>query len=115
MYDIIIGEKKKHRDNQIQTINSGDFNFNFDFIEDNIYYQKCSFFENVSGKWIKCLFIIPVLYLITIIAILVYWFKYRKIKHEYEKLNYENSRNVSVRKNNSLNVQENTKTEESTN
>ena len=115
LYDIIIGEKNKHRDNQIQTINPGDFNFNFDFIENTIYYQKCSFFENVSGKWIKYLFIIPVLYLITIIAILVYWFKYKKIKHEYEKLNYENSRNVSVRKNNSLNVQENNKTEESTN
>ena len=113
LYDIIIEDKnKKNKINDNNNnynnniIKPGDFNFKFDFIENSIYYQKCTFLENIEGKWIKYIFIIPILYFITLIGIIIYYIKYRKLKNRYHILNSDMSRNESIRKSNSLNTLE---------
>ena len=111
LYDIIIEDKNKK--NKINDNNNNYNNniikpgdFNFDFIENTIYYQKCTFLENIGGKWIKYIFIIPILYFITLIGIIIYYIKYRKLKNRYHILNSDMSRNESIRKSNSLNTLE---------
>ena len=74
-----INDNNNNYNNNI--IKPGDFNF--DFIENTIYYQKCTFLENIGGKWIKYIFIIPILYFITLIGIIIYYIKYRKLKNRY--------------------------------
>ena len=114
LYNIIIDDKNKNKSYRISDnnhingniIKAGDFNFKFDFIENSIYYQKCTFLENIEGKWIKYIIIIPIVYFITFIGIIVYCIKYRKIKNRYQRLNSDMSRNEIVRKSNLLNTQD---------
>ncbi len=66
---------------------SNKFKFDFDYIENNVYIQKCSFIDNLDDSLKKFLIIIPMIYIITLIGVIFYCRKYRRILYEYEKIN----------------------------
>ena len=115
LFNIIIDDKNKNKTYKISDdnhnngniIKPGDFNFQFDFIENSIYYQKCTFLENMDGKWIKFIIIIPIIYFITLFGIIVYCIKYRKLKNKYQRLNLDMSRNEFIRKINTEEIKNN--------
>ena len=73
--------------NDVITVKGEDNNtFPFEFIESKVYYEPCTFIDNIDKNWKKYLLIIPVLYIITLVLVICYCCKYRRIKSEYEKL-----------------------------
>ena len=85
LYKNIIGNDNK-TNRYLGTVKYKKTDFDFDYIESNIYTQKCSFFDNLDDSWKKYLLIIPLLYLITFIGVVIYCFKYKRIKDKYERL-----------------------------
>ena len=75
------------RNNDVVIVKDGEnITFPFEYIESRIYHEPCTFVDNIDKNWKKYLLIIPVLYLITLVLVICYCCKYRRIKSEYEKL-----------------------------
>ena len=75
------------RNNDVVIVKEGEsVTFPFEYIESKIYHEPCTFVDNIDKNWKKYLLIIPILYLITLVLVICYCCKYRRIKSEYEKL-----------------------------
>ena len=73
------------------------FNFNFEYIENEIYYEKCSFYENIQENYkFLIFFLIPFIYIITIICILYIYIKYKKVENRYKKFNIDNNKSNNI-------------------
>ena len=73
------------------------FKFNFEYIENEIYFEKCSFYENIQENYKFLIFLIPFIYIITIICILYIYIKYKKIENRYKKkFNIDNNKSNNI-------------------
>ena len=100
MEDLNITTNGKRRNEEEERIvvkqNGENITFNFTYIEDDVYYEECTFIDNIDNNWKKYLLVIPVLYLITVVLVICYCCKYKRVKNEYEKLrNHEGNNNES--------------------
>ena len=86
---------------------SNKFKFDFEYIEKNVYIQKCTFIDNLDDSLKKFLIIIPVIYIITFIGVIIYCRKYRKILYEYEKINSDVKSEVESRTETKIEKKEN--------
>lgn len=82
-YKNLIGDNFNNYYRNIAEVTYEGSDFDFEYIESNIYNQKCSIFDNIDEHWKKYLFLIPLLYFITFIGVVIYCCKYKKIKDKY--------------------------------
>ena len=78
-------------------------NFKFDYIEKEIYQEKCYFFEDFSKRFVVIILIIFGFYLIVIVLTILYCCKYRRIKDKYERIkNRTKSKDIPIRSQNEI-------------
>ena len=87
------------------------FKFDFDYIEKKVYIQKCTFIDNLDDSLKKFLIIIPIIYFITLIGVIIYCRRYRKILYEYEKINSDVKSEIGNRIETKIEKKENNKIE----
>lgn len=66
--------------------------FKFEYIENEIYQEKCYFFEDFSLRVKIIIIVVICIYLTIMVIVLVYFCKYRSIRNKYERIrNIKNS------------------------
>ena len=94
----INGKRRNEETERVVVVqqNGENITFNFTYIENEVYYEECTFIDNIDHNWKKYLLVIPIAYLITVVLVICYCCKYKKVKNEYEKLrNHEGNNNES--------------------
>ena len=71
--------------------------FKFDFIEKEIYQEKCYFYDDFSFRVKLIILVITCIYIIVIILTIIYCCKYKSIKNKYERIKNRNkSKDVPI-------------------
>ena len=98
-----LNEKEQDKNNKVINIKNEKQlkKFKFDFIEKEIYQEKCYFYEDFSLRVKIIIIIICCVYLLAIILTIIYCCKYNSIKHKYQKIkNRSKIKNVNIRNQN---------------
>ena len=90
IYDDFHTKNLNNRNLKLISINNKIINkFNFEYIENEVFSEKCSFYENIQENYKFLIFLIPFIYILTIICIIYVYIKYKKVENEYKKLNID--------------------------
>ena len=103
IYDDFYSKKLNNRNLKLISIsNQIQNNFNFEYIDNEIYFEKCSFYENIQENYKFFIFLIPFIYILTIICIIYVYIKYKKVQNQYKKINTDYNKSGIFKGDNNL-------------